>query len=189
MCPDDEDWVVPIGKARIAREGSDVTIVSFSRGMSYALEAAETLAGEGIDAEVIDLTDAATARHGHDYRVGPQNQPDRHRRGSLAHLFDRIGNRRPVGAEAFDYLDAPPTKVSGADIPMPYAANLEKLALPTAEQVSAARKVRLLRQLARPDARDKATRTKAHAHTNSHASPVADHGRRHACQMARERRR
>ena len=138
--PDTDDWVLPIGKARIAREGSDVTIVSFSRGMAYALEAAETLAGEGIDAEVIDLrtlrpldmdTILASVKKTNRVVLVEEAWP-------ACSLGSEIAAR--ITHEAFDYLDAPPTKVSGADVPMPYAANLEKLALPSAPQVIEAAK-------------------------------------------------
>ena len=137
-----DDFVLPIGKARIARAGNDVTIVSFSMGMSYALKAAEELAKDGIDAEVIDLrtlrpmdTDTIIASVQKTGRIvtveegWPQG-------GIGAEIAAR------VMAGAFDYLDAPVTRVSGKDVPMPYAANLEKLALPTvAEVVEAARAV------------------------------------------------
>ena len=137
-----DDFVLPIGKARIARAGSDVTIVSFSMGMTYALKAADELAKDGIDAEVIDLrtlrpmdTDTIIASVKKTGRIvtveegWPQS-------GIGAEIAAR------VMAEAFDYLDAPVTRVSGKDVPMPYAANLEKLALPSvAEVVEAAKAV------------------------------------------------
>ncbi|MGA7324665.1 MAG: pyruvate dehydrogenase complex E1 component subunit beta [Rhodomicrobium sp.] len=130
-----DDYVIPIGKAKIARVGKDVTVVSWSRGMVYALEAAKHLEAEGIDAEVIDLrslrpldmeTVLASVRKTNRIVTVEEAWP-------VCSLGSEICSR--VTAEAFDYLDAPPTKVSGADVPMPYAANLEKLALPDAARV------------------------------------------------------
>ena len=135
-----EDFVLPIGKARVAREGSDVTIVSYSRGMAYALDAAKRLAGEGIEAEVIDLrtlrpldleTVVASVKKTNRLVTVEEGWP-------ICSVGTEICAR--VALEAFDHLDAPPTKVTGADVPMPYAANLEKLALPSVEQVIAAAK-------------------------------------------------
>jgi pyruvate dehydrogenase E1 component beta subunit len=137
-----DDFVVPIGKARVARLGKDVTIVSWSMGMSYALKAAEELAKEGIEAEVIDLRtirpmDTATI-------IASVQKTGR------AVTVEEGWQQSGVGAEvasrimenAFDYLDAPVARVSGKDVPMPYAANLEKLALPSvAEVVQAAKAV------------------------------------------------
>jgi pyruvate dehydrogenase E1 component beta subunit len=138
--PKGEDWVLPIGKARIVRPGKDVTIVSFSRGMFYALDAAEKLAGEGIDAEVIDLRtlrplDIATI-------IESVKKTNRLVTVEESWPVCSIGSEicARIAIEAFDYLDAPPAKVSGADVPMPYAANLEKLALPNAAQVVEAAK-------------------------------------------------
>jgi pyruvate dehydrogenase E1 component beta subunit len=129
------EWLVPIGKARIARAGKDVTIVSFARGMVYALEAAEKLAGEGIDAEVIDLRslrplDLATI-------IESVKKTNRLVTVEEAWPVCSVGSEicAQVAIQAFDYLDAPPAKVSGADVPMPYAANLERLALPTVAHV------------------------------------------------------
>jgi pyruvate dehydrogenase E1 component beta subunit len=129
------EWIVPIGKARIARPGSHVTIVSFARGMVYALAAAERLAGEGIDAEVIDLRslrplDMATI-------IESVKKTNRLVTVEEAWPVCSVGSEicAQVAIQAFDYLDAPPAKVSGADVPMPYAANLERLALPTVEHV------------------------------------------------------
>jgi pyruvate dehydrogenase E1 component beta subunit len=134
------EWLVPIGKARIARAGSDVTIVSFARGMVYALEAAEHLAKEGIEAEVIDLRtlrplDLATV-------IASVRKTNRLVTVEEAWPVCSVGSEicAQVAMQAFDYLDAPPAKVSGADVPMPYAANLEKLALPSAAQVIEAAK-------------------------------------------------
>ena len=133
-----DDFVLPIGKARVARKGSDVTIVSYSRGMAYALEAAKRLAEEGIEAEVVDLrtlrpldidTVIASVRKTNRIVTVEEGWP-------ICSIGSEICAR--VALEAFDDLDAPPTKISGADVPMPYAANLEKLALPSVEQVVAA---------------------------------------------------
>jgi pyruvate dehydrogenase E1 component beta subunit len=136
--PKVEDWLVPIGRARIAREGRDATIVSFARGMTYALAAAEVLAKEGIEAEVIDLRtlrplDLETV-------LGSVRKTNRLVTVEEAWPVCSVGSEicAQAAMQAFDYLDAPPAKVSGADVPMPYAANLEKLALPSVEQVVAA---------------------------------------------------
>lgn len=130
-----DDWVVPIGKAKIAREGEDVTIVSFSRGMIYALEAAEILAEQNISAEVIDLRTLRPL----DIPTIIESVKKTNRIVTVEEAWPvcSIGSEicATVASQAFDYLDAPPTKVSGADVPMPYAANLEKLALPSAQQV------------------------------------------------------
>jgi pyruvate dehydrogenase E1 component beta subunit len=137
-----DDYVLPIGKAKIARAGNDVTIVSWSMGMTYALKAAEKLAEESIDAEVIDLrtlrpmdTDtiiASVQKTGRAVTVEEGWQQS----GVGAEIAARIMER------AFDYLDAPVARVSGKDVPMPYAANLEKLALPSvAEVIEAAKAV------------------------------------------------
>jgi pyruvate dehydrogenase E1 component beta subunit len=137
-----DDFVLPIGKAKIARAGNDVTIVSWSMGMTYALQAAEELAKGGIEAEVIDLrtlrpmdTDTiieSVQKTGRAVTVEEGWQQS----GVGAEIAARIMER------AFDYLDAPVARVSGKDVPMPYAANLEKLALPSvAEVVEAAKAV------------------------------------------------
>ena len=140
-----DDWVLPIGKARIARPGKDVTIVSFSRGMNYALEAAEALAKEGVEAEVIDLRTLRPL----DIPTIIESVKKTNRLVTVEESWPvcSIGSEicARVTMEAFDYLDAPPTKVSGADVPMPYAANLEKLALPSAAQVIEAAKAVLYR--------------------------------------------
>jgi pyruvate dehydrogenase E1 component beta subunit len=136
--PKSADWLVPIGKARIAREGRDVTIVSFARGMVYALEAAALLAKEGIEAEVIDLRtlrplDIETV-------LGSIKKTNRIVTVEEAWPVCSVGSEicAQAAMQAFDYLDAPPAKISGADVPMPYAAILEKLAHPSAEKVVAA---------------------------------------------------
>jgi len=133
-----DDYVLPIGKARIARAGSDVTIVSWSNGMTYALKAAEQLAGEGINAEVIDLRTLRPM----DTETIVASLTKTHRLVTVEEGWAQSG----VGAEivarmvehAFDQLDAPIARVSGKDVPMPYAANLEKLALPSVADVVAA---------------------------------------------------
>ena len=136
--PKGDDWLVPIGKARIARPGRDATIVSFARGMVYALEAAEALAKDGIDVEVIDLRtlrplDLETV-------LASVRKTNRIVTVEEAWPVCSVGSEicAQVAMQAFDHLDAPPAKVTGADVPMPYAANLEKLALPSAERVIAA---------------------------------------------------
>ena len=132
-----DNFVLPIGKARIAREGSDVTIVSFSRGMAYALEAAKRLAQEGIEAEIIDLRtlrplDIETV-------VASVRKTNRIVTVEEAWPVCSVGTEicAAIATDAFDHLDAPPMKITGANVPMPYAANLEKLALPSVEQVIA----------------------------------------------------
>jgi pyruvate dehydrogenase E1 component beta subunit len=137
-----DDFVLPIGKARVHRQGKDVTIVSFGIGMTYALKAAEELAKEGIEAEVIDLRtirpmDTATV-------VASVQKTGRC--VTVEEGFPQSGVGAEIAArimqEAFDYLDAPVTRVTGKDVPMPYAANLEKLALPNvADVVQAAKAV------------------------------------------------
>ncbi|MFN3259912.1 MAG: pyruvate dehydrogenase complex E1 component subunit beta [Pikeienuella sp.] len=136
--PDLEDWTVPIGKARIWREGEDVTIVSFGIGMTYALAAAEALQTEGISAEVIDLRtirpmDTASV-------VASVKKTNRCVTVEEGWPVCSIGNHisAVLMQEAFDWLDAPVINLTGKDVPMPYAANLEKLALVTTEEVVAA---------------------------------------------------
>jgi pyruvate dehydrogenase E1 component beta subunit len=129
------EWLVPIGKARIARAGKHVTIVSFARGMQYALDAAEQLAKDGIEAEVIDLRSLRPLDI--DAIIESVKKTNRLVTVEEAWPVCSIGSEicAQVAIRAFDYLDAPPAKVSGADVPMPYAANLEKLALPNSAQV------------------------------------------------------
>jgi pyruvate dehydrogenase E1 component beta subunit len=138
--PKGEDWIVPIGKARIARPGQHLTIVSFARGMLYAMEAAEQLAGEGIEAEVIDLRSLRPL----DLETVLTSVKKTNRLVSVEEAWPvcSVGSEicAQVAMQAFDYLDAPPAKVSGVDVPMPYAANLERLALPSAQQVVEAAK-------------------------------------------------
>jgi pyruvate dehydrogenase E1 component beta subunit len=140
-----DDYTVPIGKARIHRTGKDVTIVSWSIGMTYAVKAAEELAKEGIEAEIIDLrtirpmdTDtiiASVQKTGRCVTV-EEGYPQS---GVGAEIAARVMER------AFDWLDAPVLRVTGKDVPMPYAANLEKLALPNVGEVIQAAKAVLYR--------------------------------------------
>jgi pyruvate dehydrogenase E1 component beta subunit len=136
--PNVEDWVVPIGKARIARSGKDVTIVSFSIGMTYALAAAEKLAAEGIECEVIDLRTIRPM----DIETVVASVKKTNRCVCVEEGYPRFSVTSEIAAEimmhAFDYLDAPVARVAGKDVPMPYAANLEKLALPNVDDVVAA---------------------------------------------------
>ena len=130
-----DDYTVPFGKARIWREGTDVTIVSFGIGMQYALEAADKLAEDGISAEVIDLRtlrpmDMPTVLES----VKKTNRCVTVEEGfPVCSIGSYISSR--IMTEAFDYLDAPVLNCTGKDVPMPYAANLEKLALTTTKEV------------------------------------------------------
>ena len=133
--PEMDDFVLPIGKARIHKAGADCTIVSFGIGMSYAIAASDALAEQGIDCEIIDLR-----------TIRPMDMPtvleSVKKTGRLvtveegfpqSSVGDYIANK--VQREAFDYLDAPVISICGKDVPMPYAANLEKLALPNVDEV------------------------------------------------------
>jgi len=135
--PEDDDWIVPIGKAKIVREGSDVTIVAFSIMVGRALAAADALAEQGISAEVIDLrtirpldseTIIASVRKTSRLVTCEEGFP-------FAGLGSEIAMQ--VMEQAFDWLDAPIARVTGKDVPMPYAANLEKLALPQIDDIVA----------------------------------------------------
>ena len=136
--PEHEDWVVPIGKAKVLRPGSDVTITAFSIMVGKALEAAEQLAAEGIDAEVIDLRTIRPL----DTETLVQSVKKTSRLISCEEGFPFAGIGSELAVQmmeqAFDYLDAPVMRVTGKDVPMPYAANLEKLALPQADDIVAA---------------------------------------------------
>jgi pyruvate dehydrogenase E1 component beta subunit len=136
--PDVEDYTVPFGKARIWREGTDVTIVSFGIGMTYALEAADKLAEEGISAEVLDLR-----------TIRPMDTPAIIKSVIKTNRCVTVEEGWPQGSvgsyissvlmqEAFDYLDAPVINCTGKDVPMPYAANLERHALITTDEIIAA---------------------------------------------------
>jgi pyruvate dehydrogenase E1 component beta subunit len=136
--PDLPDFTIPFGKARIWREGKDVTIVSFGIGMRYALEAADKLAEEGIAAEVIDLRTLRPI----DYDTVLASVMKTNRCVTVEEGFPvgSIGDHlaSTIMQRAFDYLDAPVITCTGKDVPMPYAANLEKLALVTTADVVAA---------------------------------------------------
>jgi pyruvate dehydrogenase E1 component beta subunit len=133
-----DDWIVPIGKARIARVGKHVTIVSFSIGMTYALAAADKLAAEGIEAEVIDLRTIRPM----DLATVIESVKKTNRCVAVEEGYPQFSVTSEIAAQvmthAFDYLDAPVARVAGKDVPMPYAANLEKLALPNTDEVVAA---------------------------------------------------
>ena len=133
--PDLEDFTVPIGKAKIWREGTDVTLISFGIGMQYALEASETLEKEGVSCEVIDLRSIRPI----DYDTITNSIKKTNRCVTIEEGFPvaSIGNHLSavIMERAFDYLDAPVINCTGKDVPMPYAANLEKLALVTTDEV------------------------------------------------------
>ena len=133
-----DDFTIPFGKARIWREGSDVTIISFGIGMQHALEAAEKLASDGIEAEVIDLRTLRPIDY--DTLINSVKKTNRCVTVEEGFPVGSIGNHLSsvIMESAFDYLDAPVVNCTGKDVPMPYAANLEKLALVTSEQVVAA---------------------------------------------------
>ncbi|MFH1557944.1 MAG: pyruvate dehydrogenase complex E1 component subunit beta [Pseudomonadota bacterium] len=130
-----DDYVLPIGKARIARAGKDVTLVAWSIGMTYALKAAEELAKQGIEAEVIDLRTIRPM----DTATIIESVKKTGRCVTIEEGWAQSGVGAEISArlmaDAFDYLDAPVLRVTGKDVPMPYAANLEKLALPTVADV------------------------------------------------------
>jgi len=138
LVPQVDDFVLPIGKARIARKGADVTIVSFSMGMRYATQATEKLVAAGVDVELIDLRTLRPM----DSDTVIESVKKTGRLVTVEEGWPQSG----IGAElsarvmegAFDYLDAPVMRVTGKDVPMPYAANLEKLALPNVDEVIAA---------------------------------------------------
>jgi pyruvate dehydrogenase E1 component beta subunit len=135
--PDDDDWVVPIGRANIVREGSDVTITAFSIMVGRALEAADRLAEQGISAEVIDLRTIRPLDTG--TIVNSVKKTSRLVTCEEGFPFAGVGSEiaMQVMEQAFDWLDAPIARVTGKDVPMPYAANLEKLALPQIEDIVA----------------------------------------------------
>jgi pyruvate dehydrogenase E1 component beta subunit len=140
-----EDFVLPIGKARIARPGQDVTFVSFSIGMTYALAAAEALAKDGIEAEVIDLRTLRPM----DATTIIESVKKTGRCVAIEEGWPQCGISAEIATivqqEAFDWLDAPVARITGKNVPMPYAANLEKLALPSVAEVIAAAKAVLYR--------------------------------------------
>jgi pyruvate dehydrogenase E1 component beta subunit len=143
--PQMEDFLVPIGKARVHRQGKDVTLVTYSIGMTYAIKAAAELEKEGIDVEIIDLRTLRPM----DNETIIRSVMKTGRCVTIDEGYPQCG----MGAEiamrimenAFDYLDAPVKRVTGKDVPMPYAANLEKLALPSVAEVVAAAKAVLYR--------------------------------------------
>ncbi|MGE0408202.1 MAG: pyruvate dehydrogenase complex E1 component subunit beta [Amphiplicatus sp.] len=138
--PKVEDWLVPIGKAKIQRAGTDVTIVSYSRGVKFSLEAAEILEKEGVSAEVVDLRTLRPL----DIETVLASVKKTNRLVTVEEGWAPCG----IGAEvawqavqhAFDYLDAPPARVTQEDTPLPYAANLEAMSLPNAEKIVGAAK-------------------------------------------------
>ena len=136
--PQIDDFVLPIGKARIHKQGNDATIVSFSIGMTYAIEAAERLSAEGIDCEIIDLRTIRPM----DMETILTSVRKTGRLVTVEEGFPQssVGSHiaSQVMQQAFDWLDAPIITISGKDVPMPYAANLEKLALPSVDEVVAA---------------------------------------------------
>jgi pyruvate dehydrogenase E1 component beta subunit len=138
--PEMDDYVLPIGKAKIRREGTDVTITAHSRMVGFALEAAEILAGEGISAEVIDLRTLRPL----DTDTIVQSVMKTNRLVTAEEGWGRMGVGAEIAAvvtaEAFDYLDAPPARVHQEDVPLPYAGNLEKLSLPGTDDIVAAAK-------------------------------------------------
>jgi pyruvate dehydrogenase E1 component beta subunit len=138
--PEGDDFLVPLGKAKIEREGGDVTIVSFSRMLGKALEAAETLAGEGIEAEVINLRTLRPL----DTDTILQSLAKTNRVVCAEEGWPQSGVGSEIAAvcmeQGFDLLDAPVKRVSGIDVPLPYAANLEHAALPQADWIVEAAK-------------------------------------------------
>ncbi len=133
-----DDFILPLGKARIAREGKDVTIISYSMGMKYASDASEKLVAAGVDVELIDLrtlrpldmaTVLASVKKTGRCVIVEEGWP-------ICSIGAELSAQ--IMEQAFDYLDAPVMRIAGKDVPMPYAANLEKLALPSADEVVAA---------------------------------------------------
>jgi len=130
-----DDYLVPIGKARVLKEGTDVTIVSHSHGLTYCVDAAAKLAEEGINAEIIDLRTLRPL----DIGTIVESVKKTNRLVTVEETWPVCGIGAEVAAavqaQAFDWLDAPILRVTQKDVPMPYAANLEKLALPSADEV------------------------------------------------------
>jgi len=143
--PEGGDHVVPLGKARIARPGEHVTITAFSRMVQFAMEAAEALEGEGISAEVIDLRTLRPL----DVETVVKSVQKTNRIVSVEEGWAYSGIGAEIAArmmeQAFDYLDAPVHRVTAKDVPLPYAANLERMALPQAADIVAAAKAVLYR--------------------------------------------
>ena len=138
--PDVEDWIVPIGKAKVRRVGKDLTITAHSRMVGLALQAAEKLAEEGIEAEVIDLRTLRPL----DHETVVESVKKTNRLVTVEEGWGPMGVGAEVAARvvehAFDYLDAPPLRVCQEDVPMPYAANLEALAVPSVDKIIKAAK-------------------------------------------------
>jgi len=133
--PEVEDWVLPIGKARVRRQGTDVTLTAHSRMVGLALAAAEKLAEEGIEAEVVDLRTLRPL----DHETVVESVKKTNRLVTVEEGWAPMGVGAEVAARvvehAFDYLDAPPLRVAQEDVPLPYAANLEALALPSVDKI------------------------------------------------------
>ena len=133
--PDVEDLIIPLGVAKVRRVGGSVTLVAYSRMVGFALEAAEVLAKDGIEAEVIDLRSLRPIDH--------QTVVDSVKKTNRLVTIEEGWGPMGVGAEiaarvvehAFDYLDAPPLRVCQEDVPLPYAANLEALSLPSVDKI------------------------------------------------------
>ncbi len=138
--PEVADWLVPIGKAKVRREGADVTLVAHARMVGYALEAAEKLSQDGIEAEVIDLRTLRPL----DHETVVESVKKTNRLVTVEEGWGPFGVGAEVAArvvrDAFDYLDAPPARVCQEDVPLPYAANLEALSLPNVDKIVAAAK-------------------------------------------------
>jgi len=143
--PDDPDFIVPIGRAKIERTGTDVTITAFSSMVGIALQAAELLAADGIGAEVINLRTLRPL----DTETIVASVQKTNRLVSVEEGWPFAGIGSELAAlmmeQAFDFLDAPVIRVHGEDVPMPYAANLEALTLPKAADIAAAAKSVLYR--------------------------------------------
>jgi pyruvate dehydrogenase E1 component beta subunit len=138
--PEDVDWVVPIGKAKVRRPGTDVTLVAYSRMVGFCLKAAEELAAEGIEAEVVDLRTIRPM----DIGTVVESVKKTNRLVTVEEGWGPMGVGAEVAAKvvelAFDYLDAPPARVHQEDVPLPYAANLEALSMPSVEKIVQAAK-------------------------------------------------
>jgi pyruvate dehydrogenase E1 component beta subunit len=138
--PEGIDWVVPIGKAKVRREGTGVTIVAYSRMVGFSLKAAEELAAEGIEAEVVDLRTIRPM----DIETVVESVKKTNRLVTVEEGWGPMGVGAEVAARvvelAFDHLDAPPARVCQEDVPLPYAANLEALSMPSVERIVQAAK-------------------------------------------------
>jgi len=138
--PEDIDWVVPIGKAKVRREGTGVTLVAYSRMVGFCLQAAEILAADGIEAEVVDLRTLRPM----DIGTVVESVKKTNRLVTVEEGWGPMGVGGEVCAKvtelAFDYLDAPPLRVHQEDVPLPYAANLEALSMPSVDRIVAAAK-------------------------------------------------